>query len=102
MTTTRNLQEKIHLFKSSSGRVRLLQLPCGYVICPYRNRRDNYYGNQFGIPVVLFPLMGWGIRLASHAIRIALDGTLRNWDWEERKLREIDHGKRKNTTNKRL
>jgi hypothetical protein len=37
----------------------------------------------------LWPLMGWGIAVALHALRVFGSGGLSGADWEERKIREI-------------
>ena len=36
-----------------------------------------------------WPLMGWGIAVALHALRVFGSGGLSGTDWEERKIREI-------------
>lgn len=49
----------------------------------------NYYTNQWAFPWFLFPLLGWGIGLGSHAVRTFRLNPFTGKDWEERKLREI-------------
>ncbi|WP_194852383.1 2TM domain-containing protein [Nonlabens antarcticus] len=49
----------------------------------------NYYSNQWQFTWFLFPLLGWGIGLASHAVRTFRWNPFTSKDWEERKLREI-------------
>jgi len=36
-----------------------------------------------------WPLMGWGIAIVLHALRVFGSGGLSGTDWEERKIREI-------------
>ncbi len=36
-----------------------------------------------------WPLMGWGIAVALHALRVFGFGSLSSADWEERKIREF-------------
>ncbi|BAO56069.1 2TM domain-containing protein [Nonlabens marinus] len=49
----------------------------------------NYYTNQWSFPWFLFPLLGWGIGLSSHAVRTFQWDPLTSQDWEERKIQEI-------------
>jgi len=37
----------------------------------------------------VWPLMGWGIAVALHALRVFALGGLPGSDWEERKIREL-------------
>lgn len=49
----------------------------------------NYYTNQFAFVWALFPILGWGIGLASHALRTYRINLFLGKDWEERKMREF-------------
>jgi len=49
----------------------------------------NYYSDGWRFPWFLFPLLGWGIGLASHAAGTFRVNPFTSKDWEERKLREI-------------
>jgi len=49
----------------------------------------NYYADGWRFPWFLFPLLGWGIGLISHAAGTFRLNPLMGKDWEERKLREI-------------
>jgi hypothetical protein len=90
MTTTETYQEK---YTRAKARVEELKAFYNhliiYVIVNLGIAGINYYGNQFRFPWFLFPLLGWGIGLASHAVGTFRWNPLTNKDWEERKLREI-------------
>ena len=90
MTTTETYQEK---YARAKARVEELKAFYNhliiYVIVNLGIAGINYYDNQFRFPWFLFPLLGWGIGLASHAVRTFRWNPLTNKDWEERKLREI-------------
>ncbi|PRP66307.1 2TM domain-containing protein [Nonlabens agnitus] len=49
----------------------------------------NYYGDQWRFPWFLFPLLGWGIGLLSHAAGVYRLNPFTGKDWEDRKLREL-------------
>lgn len=49
----------------------------------------NYYSNQFAYPWALFPLLGWGIGITSHALKTYRINIFLGKDWEERKLQQF-------------
>lgn len=38
---------------------------------------------------VIWPIVGWGIGVAAHAVSVIFEGSLLGPEWEERKVREI-------------
>ncbi|SCY09442.1 2TM domain-containing protein [Nonlabens sp. Hel1_33_55] len=49
----------------------------------------NYYSNEWSFPWFLFPLLGWGIGLLSHAAGVFRLNPFTGKDWENRKLQEL-------------
>ncbi len=49
----------------------------------------NYYVDQWRFPWFLFPLLGWGIGLISHAVGTFKLNPFTGKDWEERKIKEL-------------
>jgi len=49
----------------------------------------NYYSDGWRFPWFLFPLLGWGIGLASHAVGTFRMNPFTGKDWEERKIKEL-------------
>jgi hypothetical protein len=90
MNTTETYQEK---YVRAKARVEELKAFYNhvliYVIVNIALAGLNYYNNQWVFPWFLFPLLGWGIGLASHAVKTFRWNPLTSKDWEERKLREI-------------
>jgi uncharacterized integral membrane protein len=49
----------------------------------------NYYDNGWSFPWFLFPLLGWGIGLISHAASAYRWNPFTHKDWEQRKIQEL-------------
>ena len=90
MNTTETYQER---YSRAKARVEELKAFYNhaviYVIINALLAGLNYYSDGWRFPWFLFPLLGWGIGLASHAIGTYRMNPFTGKEWEERKLREL-------------
>ncbi|AZQ44141.1 2TM domain-containing protein [Nonlabens ponticola] len=89
-TTTETYQEKYARAKARVNEIRYFYNHVAvYLLINAALAGLNYWENQFAFPWFLFPLLGWGIGLLSHAVGTFRLNPFVSKEWEERKLREI-------------
>lgn len=90
MNTQETYQEKYHRAKTRVGELKAFYNHLViYSIINILLVGVNYYNNGLSFPWFLFPLLGWGIGIASHAITTFSINPFTGKNWEERKIQEI-------------